>query len=454
MQRFLVFTAISIVWTAVAGPVGLAGGNLPSEHEGYRALLDRGYVPADFPESVWRELWTVWPEPLRSQAEKASPAERRAMMLERYGLTERPGEDSELPLQYSPDGKGGWAMNCFACHGGKVAGVVMPGAPNTHIALQTLMDDVRTIKLKKAKKLTHMDFGSLMVPLGTTRGTTNAVIFGVALATYRDYELNFRPDNPPHRMVHHDMDAPPWWNVKRKSHLYADGFAPRSHRSLMQFMMVPQNGPKQFAEAEPYFEKIYDYIMTMEAPKYPYPIDRDLAERGRIAFERNCAECHGTYGPGGEYPNVNVPIDEIGTDRVRYDALGFEAFDFYEKSWFNRKSDAPVNKNPEGYVAPPLDGVWASAPYFHNGAVPTLWEVLNPSERPLVWKRTEDGYDVQKVGLEVERMSTVPPEAATAVEKRYYFDTRKWGKSAAGHTFPDKLAEDEKRAVLEYLKTL
>src|SRR3546814_17267558 len=41
-----------------------------------------------------------------------------------------------------------------------------------------------------------------------------------------------------------------------------------------------------------------------------------------------------------------------------------------------------------GYLAPPLYGVWSTAPYFHNGSVPNLWEVLKPSERKPIWRRT------------------------------------------------------------------
>jgi cytochrome c peroxidase len=93
---------------------------------------------------------------------------------------------------------------------------------------------------------------------------------------------------------------------------------------------------------------------------------------------------------------------------------------FYRESWFGEYGKLEVVEDPGGYVAPPLDGVWASAPYFHNGSVPTLWHVLNPAKRPAVWQRTE--------GIQ--------------------------GKSAAGHEFPNELDDAEKQAVLEYLKTL
>ncbi|MBL9125925.1 MAG: cytochrome c, partial [Planctomycetaceae bacterium] len=79
--------------------------------------------------------------------------------------------------------------------------------------------------------------------------------------------------------------------------------------------------------------------------------------------------------------------------------------------------------------------------------------VLHSPERPKVWLRTEDGYDQAKVGLEVATFDSLDKKLEIS-EKRRYFDTSLAGKSAAGHTFPDALSEDEKQAVLEYLKTL
>ena len=110
--------------------------------------------------------------------------------------------------------------------------------------------------------------------------------------------------------------------------------------------------------------------------------------------------------------------------------------------------------DPGGYVPPPLDGIWASAPYFHNGSVPTLWHVLHPEKRPAVWKRTENGYDRKKIGLEVKTLESLPETVKRNDERRRYFDTSIKGKNAGGHLFPDELSEDEKQAVLEYLKTL
>ncbi len=149
-----------------------------------------------------------------------------------------------------------------------------------------------------------------------------------------------------------------------------------------------------------------------------------------------------------------MPIDTVGTDPRRLRALSTQHRQWMRDGWLSRYGRDPVLLDPGGYVAPPLDGVWASAPYFHNGSVPTLWHVLHPDERPVVWKRTENGYDREKGGLEIKVLSRIPSRVKSAAGRRQYFDTRKQGKSAAGHRFPDLLEPEEKRAVLEYLKTL
>ncbi len=425
-----------------------------SAKRGYQHLLNNVYLPADFDQQTFDQVWQVWPEPLQSEARAAAPERRRQMAYARYGLVERPDDDSGRPLQYVVDDDGVWTMNCFACHGGKVAGQVVPGLPNSLYALQTLTEETRLLKIRQGTPLGRMDLGSYFIPLGSTNGTTNAVMFGVALMAFRDAQLNVveRPSGP--EMVHHDMDAPAWWHFKKRNSLYIDGFAPKGHRALMQFMLVKENGPEKFREWEDEFRDVFAYISSIEPPRFPFPIDVELAERGRLVFDRNCAECHGTYGTEWTYPERRVPIDVVGTDRVRLDALTAEHRRRYGNSWFAEANKHDVVAEPNGYVAPPLDGVWASAPYFHNGSVPTLWHVLHADQRPLVWKRSENGYDQQRVGLEVEIFEKVPDELQSSAERRRYFDTSKFGKSSGGHAFPEQLSEDEKTAVLEYLKTL
>ncbi len=427
-----------------------------SEQRGYQFLTNKAYLPADFDQETFDLLWQNWPEELRKEAADATVEQRRQMTFDYYGLTPRP-EDEKLPLQYVVGKDGAWRMNCFACHGGKVEGRVVPGLPNSLYLLHTLTEDVRVAKLLTGKKLTHMDLGSMAMPLGRTRGTTNAVMFGVALVAQREPDLTVKKLTRPPPMTHHDMDAPPWWHFKKKQKLYIDGFANKDARSLMQFMLVRENGPEQFKEWEPDFEDIYAYLESIEPPPYPGEIDNDLAASGERVFRKHCADCHGTYDadPAKEtYPNRLVPIEEAGTDRVRLDALSPAARRRYGKTWFAHFGEQEIIADPGGYVAPPLDGIWASAPYFHNGSVPTLWHVLHSDQRPKIWRRTDNGYDHERIGLAIETFDKLPKEVNSARAARWYFDTRGPGKSAEGHTFPDDLNAEQKRAVLEYLKTL
>ena len=422
---------------------------------GWMHLRTKPYLPPDFDQTVFENLWQRWPAAQRGQAAAASSAERRRMTFSYYGLMAPPGDpDSNVPLGYVDTGDGHRVMNCLACHAGKVAGKVIPGLPNSHFALQSLTEDVRLTKLTLFKKLGHLDLASLKLPLGTTHGTTNSVVFGVVLGNLRDIDMNVDRSRPEPAQMHHDMDAPPFWNVKKKRSLYADGFAPKNHRVLMQFMLLPKNDRETLISWEDDFKDIQAWIESIEPPEYPFVINANLAEQGRVVFEANCSRCPGTYGLNGKYEQMLVPLAEVKTDPVRLQALNREHREWMRDGWMSRYGEDHVDVEPDGYVAPPLDGIWASAPYFHNGSVPTLWHVLHSADRPVVWKRTENGYDQQRVGLEVQEFNELPQSASSAHERRSYFDTRKSGKSAAGHTFPDALFESDKQALLEYLKTL
>jgi mono/diheme cytochrome c family protein len=444
-----------MAWLAcVPGPAADAA-------RGREHLLTRAYLPPDLDQEVFDALWTTWEEPLRARAEQATVAERRSMAMDRYGLTPHP-DDPSRSLQYVVAADGSWTMSCLACHQGQVAGRAIPGLPNSNYALETLTEEVRQVKVRQRKAFGHMDLGSLLLPLGTTNGTTNAVIFGVALMRHRDADLAIVQRPPRFDLVHHDMDAPAWWHYRRRRSLYADGFAAKGHRMLMQFLLVKENGPERFRAWEDEFRDIEAWIAALEPPRWPGTVDAALAERGRLTFGRHCAACHGTYGPGGSYPERVVPIAEVGTDRIRLDSLTRRERSDLNSSWFGHHGadagradvDLAAREAGTGYVAPPLDGVWATAPYFHNGSVPTLWHVLHPDERPVVWRRTPTGYDEARVGLEVESLAALPEGRLPPAARRGYFDTRRPGKSAAGHDFPAALDEAEKAAVLEYLKTL
>jgi hypothetical protein len=104
-------------------------------------------------------------------------------------------------------------------------------------------------------------------------------------------------------------------------------------------------------------------------------------------------------------------------------------------------------RKTNGYANHPLDGIWLRAPYLHNGSVPTLRDLLEPPAlRPRVFYRGYDLYDSQKVGF----VSDVP---RAGVQAFTLYDTSVPGNSNAGHLYGTTLSDDEKRAIVEYLKT-
>ena len=482
-MRLRLITLISIV--SAVTPFGCVAQDgdtavdksLNAAERGYRVLTETPLLSSDFDQETFDNVWRVWPDALRDEAESADLAGRRRMALRRYGLTLRPEaladslsshgpseveQPSDRPLQYVVGSEGHWTMNCFACHGGTVDGQPYPGAPNWRLSLEGMTEELRTAKMKIGKPLSRMDLGSMIIPLGSTNGTTNAVVFGMGLMHNRDPDLN-PVSNFPRMFTHHDMDAPPWWHFAKRPFLYIDGFAQKGHRGLMQFAMIPENDAQFFRDQEDNFRDVYAYINSIDPPKYPGDVDGDLAGQGRAVFESNCASCHGTYGDefgrhDDTYPNVRIPIEEIGTDPVRLTALPVSGRQKYAASWFAHAGEPDeqfTTTDPDGYTAPPLDGVWASAPYFHNGSVPTLHDVLHPSDRPVVWRPTDDRVDRIRMGVAYEALDPDRmPQVADPVRRRDIFDTRRYGKSNRGHRFVDELTADEKRAVLEYLKTL
>src|SRR5215470_1907105 len=100
------------------------------------------------------------------------------------------------------------------------------------------------------------------------------------------------------------------------------------------------------------------------------------------------------------------------------------------------------------YKARPLDGIWATAPYLHNGSVPNLWQLLLPADkRDKQFHVGSREFDPVMVGFK-----TAQTEGASLL------DTSLAGNSNAGHDGAaygtDKLSDDERWQLLEYLKTL
>ncbi len=134
-------------------------------------------------------------------------------------------------------------------------------------------------------------------------------------------------------------------------------------------------------------------------------------------------------------------------------AIGSGQFAVRFVDWFNRSFYGKIAKlDPQrGYIAPPLDGVWATAPYFHNGSVPTIAAVLDSSVRPARWRRTSRSsrnYDLDNLGWPHKALG------ARAEGQPWIYDTTRPGYGAGGHTFGDSFSAAQRADLIEYLKTL
>ena len=215
-------------------------------------------------------------------------------------------------------------------------------------------------------------------------------------------------------------------------------------------------------------------VRRIQPPRWPAavmgPIDTTLAREGRPIYQRQCEHCHALRGK----PDLDVKISyqEVGTDPQRavssalplknggqYPVVAGALLREAKDSAFRQHGISPDSQRKmegdraqsqwrvtQSYAARPLTAAWATAPYLHNGSVPTLYDLLlPPAQRPATFVMGSREYDPKKVGLATDSSRTAPP---------FVFDTRKTGNSNAGHTYGTDLTEPQRRQLLEYLKTL
>ena len=418
----------------------------PAAAERGRALLTgTAFIKGFWPRYAYDNAWKTW-------GVTDKPADYAAAFDDRYGLHPAPYPNGDLPMGLRKTSLllgTGIGIDCLTCHGGAVLGKSTIGLGNSSLDLHALFDELGAaggspLKLKYAAS--------------QVRGTNEAGSFSVYLLGMRTPELALQS--------FHDLglkddaceDVPAWWLLKKKRTMYYVGATDaRSVRSLMQFMMHPLTTRSEFEKAEPAFRDIQQYLLSLEAPKYPFPVDAAKAKAGAAVFADHCVRCHGTYGETPTYPNKIVPLDEIGTDRKRFENIGPAFGEAYNASWFAKEGRGMPVKPTVGYQAPPLDGVWATAPYLHNGSIPTLAALLDSPSRPKVFTRSfrtdEADFDKERVGWKVREVPP-PDPGSPGIERRKVYDTTQPGRGNGGHTYGDDLTAAERAAVIEYLKTL
>lgn len=251
-------------------------------------------------------------------------------------------------------------------------------------------------------------------------------------------------------------------------------------------------------------------VHFLKPPQWPEDvlgqIDQIKVNKGRDLFQQRCISCHTVADRNGTGPIVVSPIsvDEVGTDPAmttsvacrtadtgmlagsRQPPIGGHKLgttDFVSnvaanigigvlENWLAtgssihtaaktkptaasqavqaipkpfRTATAATGTCQESlkvYKAGPLNGIWATAPYLHNGSVPNLYQLLLPgSQRAKQFKVGSRKFDSLNVGFDTQ-------------EGTFEFDTALPGNSNAGHSYGTDLNDEQRWAIVEFLKTL
>jgi len=240
--------------------------------------------------------------------------------------------------------------------------------------------------------------------------------------------------------------------------------------------------------------QIQSFFYQLKSPQWPAsvlgPLDAQRVARGAQIYRQQCGGCHQLSDRNDakrELKATLTPLAEVGTDPTmvqnfldaRADTGAFagrrEGVLFGAKfgplaqtsdlivhaavgaalrhpmqtirdavTGYHKVIKAAIDAHPDYYKARPLSGIWASAPYLHNGSVPSLAELLKPpGERVASFYVGSRELDPETVGL-----------LTSKGERGSLFDTRLPGNSNAGHAFGTNLGAADKQDLLEYLKSL
>ncbi|HLO80316.1 MAG TPA: hypothetical protein VK166_05140 [Chitinophagaceae bacterium] len=386
-------------------------------------------------------------------------------LLKRDGMNA--GIRHDFNVVNAPNGEEIVVPNCLQCHAQVFDDKLIIGLGNANADFTSsrgfdsnLLEGILAnyMKLNKKKAEAAKEFMDVGKVIGgqiytSVRGVNPADRLAAILIAHRDKNNLLWSDSSsielPEEVI--PSDVPAWWLLKKKNAMFYSGFGRGDFgRFLMGAILLTVNDTAHANKVNEHMDDVLAYIKNLEPPKYPYPIDSAKAKQGQLVYEMRCSKCHGFYGDYSSYPNYLIPQQVIGTDSL-LNTSNYQYSDMIEwfnTSWFS-KGDNPAKLVPfNGYIAPPLDGVWITAPYLHNGSVPTIEALLDSRLRPAYWSRnfSKTEYDYEKLGWKY-KVEEKPGN-------RNIYNTTLPGYGNYGHNFGDKLTDKERSALIEYLKTL
>lgn len=372
-------------------------------------------------------------------------------------------------------------------------------------ALATAEDQRNALKQEVAALADKLDARHQMnrveIPYGHGRMDAFGQIFNAVAVQFLD-----RPDN--RRVPDAPVSFPVLWDAPHLDFVQWNGSAPNAgpgpllqnittalavYGSLDVSTRAEVDGFASSINFD-HLDQIENDLYALQAPQWPASIlgalDTDSMKRGEAIYAQQCVSCHqlsNREDPTRELKAVLTPLDEVGTDPrmarnflasvsdsavfaghkqgilfgptlaaraqtsdlVVHAAVGAALGHPLETvrnaiASFHEEIGSPLNSHPDGYKARPLSGIWASAPYLHNGSVASLADLLKPSdERAKDFHVGSRAFDPKTVGL-----------AETDDVHASAFDTRLPGNSNVGHLYGTTLGQADKSDLLEYLKSL
>lgn len=537
-------------------------------------------VPAEDYNKLW-ETWGLSSRPENFDALVAERyGSPEAPWPNPYPL---PGEDpnatdggsGQLPLAFTqirePDGT--WTGKvgikiCVFCHNGQVDSASGDIGPLLGGGGSIGDFTMASTEMAQASSGFTLESALRLLTISTNRGSGAIDFFQLAFVLFSGGQLDLLL-NPKilFSQAIGNIKSPPWWNMGYRTQKFHGAILPMdsSRITMAAYYNLAKSltgsDDEALAWTDAHAGPFNVWASAQEPPRYPGEIDTELARSGAILFHAkdlwaegnnnpapepaegngSCAGCHGAYSPryindpsyledpdlGGIAAYV-TPMEIIRTDPVYAEAMqslrsrdgGFPAAtDNQNFLYCGHGAYGDTEDHTPVLLAPPLWGVWASAPYLHNASVPNLWGVLDPNgtERPNIWRRAstpvpdhlpddfimgfdtnfERAYDTEKMGWDYERLScgdtgTQPVYACSPLnedrpstaqyalgllyeqigltwnlpriaglrmndqdkQNRKIYNTNLYSQGNQGHDFTAVLTDQERRAIIEYLKTL
>jgi mono/diheme cytochrome c family protein len=438
------------------------------------------------------------------------------------GIYNIPRPDNFMPGHYmgasiidTPHGKG-LSFSCATCHTANLFGTSVMGLTNKVSQANRLFVMAKKfmplVSDKMFQKFTHAtdeetklfrktkkNLGSVGAVRPQTLGMDTSlpqVALSLArrnkdeFATKNRVRELFPRHNPLERVVA-DSKPLPWWNLKYKTRWLADGSIVAGNPIYTNFLWNEIGRGTDLKELMKWLEDNQQTVKELTAAAFAtkpphwldfFPVeslDLEQAKRGQVIFNKSCKKCHGEYVKAWDMDEAQdmaledkfktlktiyhkkTPVKNVGTDPMRYEGIKYfaEALNNLAISKYMKTVVQPQ----KGYVPPPLDGIWARWPYFHNNSIPTLCELMKPPKKrvksfyQIPAESKTDDFDMECVGFPLGK--NIPKHRKN---KDAFYNTRKSGMSNSGHyqrIFTDgkgneRYTEEQKKDLLMFLKTL